>query len=98
VWRFALLKVNLLLFTFGEANKFCFSKNLLIFVSMTIQAKNETIDKIARKSLFPSGISDRDWYIYKFTPEYQKTLFLMEQIWEAAAICKTIDKMDVHEV
>lgn len=58
---------------------------------MNVQTRNETIDKIARKTLFPNGISDRDWYIYKFTPEYKKTLFLLEQVWEAATISKTID-------
>jgi hypothetical protein len=49
---------------------------------MTISERNSLCDRIARETLFPLGITDRDWMLYKLKNDVIKTLNCMNRLYD----------------
>jgi hypothetical protein len=49
---------------------------------MTVTDRNALIEAVARKTLFPNGITDREWFLYKFKPHYMDMFKCMEAVYK----------------
>jgi hypothetical protein len=49
---------------------------------MSIGERNSLVDRIARETVFPNGITDRDWMLYKLKNDFIKTLNCMNRLYD----------------